>query len=80
MQLLRKALNNILSIYNSPIIFTVLYCRYVKVFGLKEVDGKTTVDSKHPNFGVNLVPMPFDINLRNYALLSTGKGIINCIT
>ena len=52
----------------------------MKVFGLKVVDGKTTVDSKHPNIGVNLVPLPFDINIRNYALLSTGEGIINCIT
>ena len=79
MQLIRKALK-ILSIYYSSIIFTVSYCRYVKVFGLKVVDGKTTVDSKHPNIGVNLVPLPFDINIRNYALLSTGEGIINCIT
>ena len=62
------------------IILTIWYCRYVKVFGLKEVDGKTTVDGSHPKIGVNLVPSPFNINLRNYALLSTGAGIIiNCV-
>ena len=47
---------------------------YVKIFGLKQENGQTKVDTAHPSNGTEFHPLPFNIPLRNFALLSTGVG------
>ena len=52
----------------------IFYHRYVKVFGLEQVGGETVIATIHPTSGFKIIPLPFNLHLRNYALLSTGVG------
>jgi hypothetical protein len=43
---------------------------------LKKINGKTEIDTKYPDIGVMPMPQPFNVFLRNFALVSSGKGIV----
>ena len=44
------------------------------MFGLEKVGGGTVITTIHPSIGFKIIPLPFNLHLRNYALLSTGVG------
>ena len=50
-----------------------IYFSYIKVFSLKKENGSTIVDMDYPVY-TEIKPQVFDIYLRNFALVSSGKG------
>ena len=51
----------------------ILPFSYIKVFSFKKENGSTIVDMDYPVY-TEIKPQAFDIYLRNFALISSGKG------
>ena len=51
----------------------LIYFSYIKVFSFKKENGSTIVDMDYPVY-TEIKPQAFDIYLRNFALVSSGKG------
>ena len=50
-----------------------IHFSYIKVFSFKKENGSTMVDMDYPVY-TEIKPQAFDIYLRNFALVSSGKG------
>ena len=50
-----------------------IHFSYIKVFSFKKENGSTIVDTDYPVY-TEIKPQAFNIYLRNFALVSSGKG------